>query len=50
MSARTSADAVGSRIHLLDVGEKQYGDSIFCQLGDKQILIDGGHLTLRGRR
>ncbi|HEX8228285.1 MAG TPA: MBL fold metallo-hydrolase [Chloroflexia bacterium] len=31
------------RIHLLDVGEERYGDSILCQFGDTSVLIDGGH-------
>lgn len=32
-----------SRIHLLDVGEAQYGDCLFCEVGGERILIDGGH-------
>jgi beta-lactamase superfamily II metal-dependent hydrolase len=32
-----------SRIHLLDVGESQYGDCIFCEIIGERILIDGGH-------
>ena len=31
------------RAHLLDVGKSKYGDSIFLQLGDHNILIDGGN-------
>lgn len=31
------------RISLLDVGKREYGDSILCQLGDRTILIDGAH-------
>jgi beta-lactamase superfamily II metal-dependent hydrolase len=43
MPRRAVEDAATSRIHLLDVGEKQYGDAVFCQLGGKTILLDGGH-------
>lgn len=32
-----------SRIHLLDVGEAQYGDCLLCEVGGERILIDGGH-------
>lgn len=30
-------------IHLLDVGEKPYGDCTLCRFGDLTVLIDGGH-------
>lgn len=30
-------------VHLLDVGKKEYGDSLLCQFGDVSILIDGAH-------
>ncbi|EMF61792.1 MBL fold metallo-hydrolase [Stenotrophomonas maltophilia] len=32
-----------SQVHLLDVGRSQYGDCILCEIGDRWILIDGGH-------
>ena len=32
-----------TRISLLDVGKREYGDSILCQLADRTILIDGAH-------
>ena len=32
------------QVHLLDMGTKKYGDCILCQIGEKVILIDGGHL------
>jgi Metallo-beta-lactamase superfamily len=31
------------RLHLLDVGTQQYGDCILCQVGNRSILVDGGH-------
>jgi beta-lactamase superfamily II metal-dependent hydrolase len=31
------------KIYLLDVGEEKYGDCIVCELGERRILIDGGH-------
>lgn len=30
-------------IHLLDVGEQEYGDCVLLQLSDRTVLIDGGH-------
>jgi beta-lactamase superfamily II metal-dependent hydrolase len=30
-------------VHLLDVGQKEYGDAILCQFGDVTVLIDGAH-------
>src|SRR5437773_746797 len=30
-------------VHLLDMGDTKYGDCIFCETGNKTILIDGGH-------
>lgn len=30
-------------IHLLDVGEEEYGDCVLCQFGDVSVLIDGSH-------
>lgn len=32
-----------NRLTLLDMGRTKFGDSIFCQFGNKTILIDGGH-------
>lgn len=32
-----------SAVHLLDVGEAQYGDCLLCEVGGESILIDGGH-------
>ncbi|HYG65617.1 MAG TPA: MBL fold metallo-hydrolase, partial [Thermoanaerobaculia bacterium] len=32
------------QVHFLDMGSKKYGDCIVCLIGDKRILIDGGHL------
>ena len=34
---------MNSRITLLDVGTKIYGDCLLCQFGSKTILIDGAH-------
>jgi beta-lactamase superfamily II metal-dependent hydrolase len=31
------------RVHFLDVGKEEYGDSVLCELGEKRILIDGAH-------
>jgi beta-lactamase superfamily II metal-dependent hydrolase len=31
------------RVHFLDVGEREYGDSVLCDLGGKRVLIDGAH-------
>jgi beta-lactamase superfamily II metal-dependent hydrolase len=31
------------RLYLLDVGTQQYGDCILCQLGNRFLLVDGGH-------
>lgn len=31
------------KVHLLDVGTAEYGDAVLCELGDRRILIDGGH-------
>jgi len=31
------------RFHLLDMGNKIYGDCLLCEIGQKRILIDGGH-------
>ncbi|HEY4266881.1 MAG TPA: MBL fold metallo-hydrolase [Galbitalea sp.] len=30
-------------IHMLDVGEQEYGDAVLLELGDRTVLIDGGH-------
>ena len=30
-------------MHLLDVGRREYGDAVLCQLGTKSVLIDGAH-------
>src|SRR5436190_4682807 len=35
--------ATNFRIHLLDMGDKIYGDCIVLQIGSRKILIDGGH-------
>jgi beta-lactamase superfamily II metal-dependent hydrolase len=32
-----------TRVHFLDVGAKEYGDSVLCELGDRTVLIDGAH-------
>lgn len=32
-----------SKIHLLDVGEKEYGDAVLCQFGRRTVMIDGAH-------
>ncbi|MCA1591082.1 MAG: MBL fold metallo-hydrolase [Acidobacteria bacterium] len=31
------------KVHLLDVGEKQYGDCVLCRFGDETVLLDGSH-------
>jgi beta-lactamase superfamily II metal-dependent hydrolase len=31
------------RVHFLDVGKEEYGDSVLCELGKVRILIDGAH-------
>jgi beta-lactamase superfamily II metal-dependent hydrolase len=30
-------------VHFLDVGEKEYGDAVLCELGRHRVLIDGAH-------
>ena len=32
-----------SKITLLDLGDKQYGDCVLCQFGTESVLIDGSH-------
>ena len=32
-----------TRVHLLDVGRREYGDAVLCELGTKRVLIDGAH-------
>lgn len=32
-----------SKITLLDLGDKQYGDCVLCQFGNRTVLIDGSH-------
>lgn len=32
-----------SKIHLLDVGQKEYGDAVLCEFGNRRVLIDGAH-------
>lgn len=45
-----SADAAKTfRVHLLDMGARKYGDCIVCEIGQKRILIDGGHLGDQNR-
>ena len=31
------------RVHFLDVGEKEYGDAVLCELNGQRVLIDGAH-------
>lgn len=31
------------KVNLLDVGKREYGDSILCQFEDRFVLIDGAH-------
>ena len=31
------------RVHLLDLGDEEYGDAVLCELGRVRIMIDGGH-------
>ena len=31
------------RIHLIDVGDREYGECLLVEAGGKRILIDGGH-------
>jgi hypothetical protein len=31
------------RIHLIDIGDREYGDCLLVEAGGKRILIDGGH-------
>jgi hypothetical protein len=40
---RTGAAGLSPRVHLLDVGAEEYGDSILCRFGDVSVLIDGAH-------
>jgi hypothetical protein len=40
---RTARQRVTPRVHFLDVGAREYGDAVLCQLGGKSILIDGAH-------
>ncbi|MBZ5728028.1 MAG: MBL fold metallo-hydrolase [Acidobacteriia bacterium] len=39
----TNGNTGSLKLHLLDMGREQYGDSILCVLDDRTILIDGGH-------
>jgi beta-lactamase superfamily II metal-dependent hydrolase len=32
-----------TRVHFLDVGAREYGDAVLCELGGKTVLIDGAH-------
>ena len=32
-----------TRVHFLDVGVKEYGDSVLCELDGTTVLIDGAH-------
>jgi beta-lactamase superfamily II metal-dependent hydrolase len=32
-----------AHVHFLDVGEREYGDAVLCQLGGTTVLIDGAH-------
>jgi beta-lactamase superfamily II metal-dependent hydrolase len=43
--SRVGRDPVSERfaVHLLDVGPEEFGDAVFCQFGDKTVLIDGAH-------
>jgi beta-lactamase superfamily II metal-dependent hydrolase len=41
--ARTIDGRGVCRVHLLDVGAKEYGDALLCQFGSRRVLIDGGH-------
>lgn len=37
-------DAAGDlKVHLLDVGEKKYGDAVLCQFGNVSVMMDGAH-------
>ena len=41
-----AADAANDlRIHLLDVGDKKYGDAVLCKFGNVSVMIDGAHPT-----
>lgn len=40
---RTYDDGREPRLYLLDMGSEKYGDCVLCQVGDRTILIDGGH-------
>ena len=31
------------KVHFLDMGKTMYGDAILCEIGNRRILIDGGH-------
>jgi beta-lactamase superfamily II metal-dependent hydrolase len=42
-SSSTPKNGSSLRLYLLDVGTQQYGDCILCQLGNRSILVDGGH-------
>ncbi len=35
--------AVSLRVHLLDVGQAEYGDSLLIQFDDASVMIDGAH-------
>ncbi len=32
-----------TKIHLLDVGKKEYGDAVVCEFSNKVVMIDGAH-------
>ena len=31
------------QVHFLDVGAREYGDAVLCQIGTRSVLIDGSH-------
>jgi beta-lactamase superfamily II metal-dependent hydrolase len=39
----TTSTADDITVHLLDVGDNAYGDSLLCLLGGTSVLIDGAH-------
>lgn len=41
--SEVDAQTKTSKIHLLDVGVKEYGDALLCQFGDVSVMIDGAH-------
>jgi len=43
VSRRRTRAASGFRVHLLDVGQEEYGDAVLVEVAGKTVLVDGAH-------